>query len=764
MRPRLRDELQITRVGPTSYVLTDPASGARYTFSPPERQLLHLLDGQRELAEIRRDFRARFGHDVSERSLRDFVHQLDAAGLLRRENGEKPRPAAPPPRDLLDRHPHVPHSASVRINRRLDWLVLLAGWTLHPLLLPAHLALIAVGVVALVRNFDLYLFDMTALADEVPLWVLLPLSLAQTILFMNLPRELAVAMACRRFGGWVRWFGVFWLNGLLPFFLCDTGDSISRMSTRGRWTVLLAGMVCQSWLGAFYTLMWRMNEPLSFPAIFGMLQILPWMVATVLHLNVFVRLDAYRILCVLRGDARLWERARAETDAWLAGRPAPEPLAPRERFWLRVYGLGWHAWVWILRILYIVGGTAWLLLRMGGSGALLAAVAFVVWYRQPIGRWLMSAGAGSLIRAGGRWWIRWPVRIVILAGLIALGFAPYAHEVGGECFVAPAAEHGIRSQLADEIVKIHVDEGTWVQPGDLIATLSGREVLAACDERAAELREAQADLDLLLAGAREEDIAMAEQEVQLWRVRVEYAETELNRVKDLVERGVGDAEELRRAQVERDSSAQLLQTAQEKLKRVREGARPEEIEAARARVESARARLAYAQTQKELLQIRTPIAGRVITPNVRQRQGQVVAAGELIAVVQDTRTLRVVIDADEMATVCAPGQRAICRFWGLGGQAIEGHVASVTSAAFDEHQLRIDSVRTDREALVEQASRRPRTSYHVRVYVDLARQDPRLRPGMTGEARIVIGPGRFWEALWRPVARYFRVAVWSWLP
>ncbi len=760
-RVRLRPDVRIVRTGPQHYVLFDPRTGKRFTFSPRERQLLHLLDGRNDLAGIRTMARERYGLEVSRRDVRDFVNQLAEAALL--ADGARDSTAAAP-RDLFDEHPQVPSTTDPRLNRRLDLLVLLFGWAYHPLLLPAYLAFIAVGAVELVRHFDLYLYDMTVLADEVPVWALMPLSLLQTIVFMNLPRELAVATACRRFGGWVRWFGVFWLNGMLPFFLCETGDSISRMSMRGRWTVLLSGLIAHSLLGAFYTLLWRMSEPHSFPAVFGMLQILPWFVATFLHLNIFVRLDLYRMLCVVRGDPQLWERARAETDAWLSMRPSPQALAPDERFWLRVYGLGWHVWIWLLRLAYVLGGGGWLVLRMGGGGALLFAVVLIAWYRKPIGRLAMAVTPSSWTRGGGKWWIRWPVRLVILLGIVALGFIPYTHEVGGDCRVAPAAEQGIRAQVTDEVIEVRVKEGDWVEAGDVIATLSGREARAARDERAAEVRAAQADLDLLLAGSRQEDITLAEQEVALWRVRLEYAQSEFTRVDDLLKRGVGDEQEVRDARVEVDSSQELLGSAQEKLKRVKEGARPEEIEAARARVESAAARLAYAETQVSLLTIRAPIAGRIVTPNVRQRVGQVVQSGELIATVQDTRTLSIVVDADETATAVREGLDVKCRLWGLDGALVKGVVREVCSVAFDEQELQIDSVRSDREALIEQSSARPRTERRVRLFVDLERQDGRLRPGMTGKARIVLGDDLLWRAVWRPIARYFKVAVWSWLP
>jgi hypothetical protein len=52
----------------------------------------------------------------------------------------------------------------------------------------------------------------------------------------------------------------------------------------------------------------------------------------------------------------------------------------------------------------------------------------------------------------------------------------------------------------------------------------------------------------------------------------------------------------------------------------------------------------------------------------------------------------------------------------------------------------------------------------VRILVNLDEANPKLLAGMTGEARVVVDEDFFWDALWRPIERFFLVEVWSWLP
>jgi HlyD family secretion protein len=294
-------------------------------------------------------------------------------------------------------------------------------------------------------------------------------------------------------------------------------------------------------------------------------------------------------------------------------------------------------------------------------------------------------------------------------------------------------------------------------------------VVSAHAEAAASLREAEAQLALLLAGSRPEDIRVARDQVEIAKGRLAFQQAELKRQENLLQNNVATVSEIDKARAEHHTAKNLLESAEEDLARILGGARLEEVEEARARVESARANLDHAERQLQLIKLVAPISGRVVTPNLDARSGQVAEVGDLIAVILDTAHLRLEIAADETAApLVKPGMSVKARLRGLDGSAITATVRSVSSAASNAAEFRVDAVRTDREVLFERSLESPADdSFHFRVYADLddpGVEEDKLLPGMTGYARIMVGEDVFWRAVIRPFARYFLTDVWSWLP
>jgi multidrug resistance efflux pump len=352
----------------------------------------------------------------------------------------------------------------------------------------------------------------------------------------------------------------------------------------------------------------------------------------------------------------------------------------------------------------------------------------------------------------------------LLATIIACGFIPWNYEIGGPCHLVPGRETGVRVQIVDEITRIHVKEGDFVEKGQLIAELAVREELAGLARAAAELRQAKARLRLLETGARDEDRAIALQRVELWKIQLAYYEAELKRNQDLLQERAASAADVEKSLQSRDGAQTALVSAQQALKRVEDGAREEEIEAQKAEVERVEAEFEHFKKQVELRHITAPFAGRIVTKDVMLREGHAVQPGDLIAVIHDSQRLRAEIAADESAAVrVRPGMRAKLRLNGTDGQLIIGEVVHVAHKAIEAKQFDQEAFRSDRETRVEEILNNDE-SMRVRVDVEIEPGDVSLVPGMTGEARIVVSEDQLWRALWRPVLRFFRVDVWSWLP
>jgi len=170
-----------------------------------------------------------------------------------------------------------------------------------------------------------------------------------------------------------------------------------------------------------------------------------------------------------------------------------------------------------------------------------------------------------------------------LAGLLAaplLVFGRIGLRVSGEFKILPVDHVEVRAEVEGIVERVAVEEGMAVEAGALIARLSDREYRAALRRVTAETDEKRAQLKMLKAGPRAEEIAIARTAVEKGVERLAYARRHLEMLdlgRDLVSRKEYD--EAREAVAVRDKE---LKEAREKLGMLLAGNRPEEIEAAEA--------------------------------------------------------------------------------------------------------------------------------------------------------------------------------------
>ena len=136
------------------------------------------------------------------------------------------------------------------------------------------------------------------------------------------------------------------------------------------------------------------------------------------------------------------------------------------------------------------------------------------------------------------------------------------------------------------------------------------------------LEAAQAEYAVATQGATEQQLAVAEARIQEAQARVAMAESRL----PAAEAGVASAQA-------------ALSSAQASLRRLREGALPEEVAVSEARIRTAKAQLASAIAQVELGQIIAPFDGRVGA--VHARTGELVSAGQALVLLGDTNEMHV---------------------------------------------------------------------------------------------------------------------------
>jgi HlyD family secretion protein len=328
--------------------------------------------------------------------------------------------------------------------------------------------------------------------------------------------------------------------------------------------------------------------------------------------------------------------------------------------------------------------------------------------------------------------------------------------------------HGVTLSLPSggTVAEVLAAEGENVQAGQVLLRLTAARQAAAAVAQAqaasrrarayaAELRAgpraqeidaargtlavAQARLDQLRAGARSEERAQVQWEVEQARAGLRAADDDLRRAEQLLTSGAVSQQYVAQSRATRDRAAAVVASAEERLHLVQSGPRAEEVRAAEADVRRARAQLdlvragarpqalaaanaeaaaaeaAVRQAQAVLAEteLRTPIAGTVTFIGVRA--GEFAAPGTTVAAVADVSSWRIeTTDLTELHVArIRPGDPVKATFDGIPGLTLAGRVAAVEGLGI---------------------TKQGDITYEVLITLD--RQDPRLRWNMTAAVAI----------------------------
>jgi multidrug resistance efflux pump len=223
-----------------------------------------------------------------------------------------------------------------------------------------------------------------------------------------------------------------------------------------------------------------------------------------------------------------------------------------------------------------------------------------------------------------------------------------------------------------------VHEGSRVQAGQLIVTLSCGPFEAETQARDAQLRAAQAVLDRVRHGPRSEEITVAEAAVGYSKARAEEAEKTYERTQALREGvSVTTARILETLRDARVSAAQLAE-ARAKLALLRAGSREEDIREAEARRNAAAAQLEEARAQLDQCSVRAPVDGVVVdvVANPGQFMSLAVPAPLLHLVRDGSLHVRAEVDPRDLPRVCA-AQPATVTVDSFPNPAIRAQVESI---------------------------------------------------------------------------------------
>jgi HlyD family secretion protein len=280
-----------------------------------------------------------------------------------------------------------------------------------------------------------------------------------------------------------------------------------------------------------------------------------------------------------------------------------------------------------------------------------------------------------------------------------------------------ATEIHVATKLGGTLQWFTLQEGDTVIAGQVVARMDTVDVGLALAGARADRDQVDADLRLRLAGARTEDIAEAQTQVDRAQADLTGAQSDLSRMQGLLDLGSGAVKARDDARTRRDVAAASLAGAQERLRKLRSLSRPQEIDGARARLAATHARVDQLRQQLTDAVVHSPRAGIVTAKTVEQ--GELVAPGATLAVITDLHDAWLTAYVGELDLArLRVGQPAQVRT--DDGQTRQGTVTAIASQA--EFTPKNVQTREERVKLV------------YRVKIALHNEDGLFKPGMPAEA------------------------------
>ena len=227
---------------------------------------------------------------------------------------------------------------------------------------------------------------------------------------------------------------------------------------------------------------------------------------------------------------------------------------------------------------------------------------------------------------------------------------------------------------AGRITKLDVERGDQVEPGQLLFALENDSQVAARNQAASELAQAESDLADLQKGDRPEDLAIIQAQLDKARASLELSAPRLQRREKLVKNSIVAEEDLDQARSEILADRGNIAEYEARLAEAKLPARADKIASAEKLVEARRAALADAEWRLSRRLEKAPAAGRV--EDVFFRVGETASAGQgIVSLLTPERIkLRFFVPEPQLATIvvgqkiavscdsCAPNLTATISF------------------------------------------------------------------------------------------------------
>lgn len=825
--PRVRDGLTIQPISPTEYVVKRADSREYFSIGPQEACLLELLNGQNSVEDIQATFEFHFQSSLSEEDLREFISAVEPLGLFRPTTKAASRAARTESsqtsvggddyreaeskdhsrKESLTSEPTTKKKKPQLRDQSLFYYriplcdpdiflsklvkVIPFVWTRGFLFVAACLMLTALCVtISSSAQLAAGVSDIRGLGDAICFIVV--------IVVCTSMHETAHGATLKRFGGEVHDSGLM-LMFFTPCMYCNVSDAWLLPDKWKRLAITAAGAICDLFVWALAVFIWRLTVPGVLVNKLALFTMAMCGARSLMNFNPLLRLDGYYLLSDWLSIPNLRPRAldywmgHMRWFLWGASRP---PWVPENRILLFYGFVCWAFALTFLNVIFVqffeyMGG------QFGLTGLVLVGLLLSFACRRVFKGLFESELSIMLKTRHGRTTI-WAVGI--LAALALLFFVPVRSTTSGDFEVRPGNIVQVHVPVGGIVEQIFVEDGCVVEEGQTIAELKSSSLESDIIKTEDMVREVEANLRRLKAGARPEELEAAkdrvrrltewyelgadelqqarlahEQEllVQDHRIReitaeLEHARQDIEHSENLYRQGALAGAQLRQQrlqvlqiesrlaqtqasmtaakatgvkskQAEISRRAQELADAKDRLQILQAGSRPEEIAAEEARLERASHELAFQKSRLEKLKLVAPTSGIFSAPRLKERIGLAVLQDSLFCTIEKPETSRVEIAVSEdEAALLKPGQPVTLKARAIPFETFEATVEGISPVAL--------------KGTTGENS--------VTVHCQIQNPDGRLKSGMTGFGRVTRGWNTIGMMLLTRGIRYLRTEFW----
>lgn len=327
------------------------------------------------------------------------------------------------------------------------------------------------------------------------------------------------------------------------------------------------------------------------------------------------------------------------------------------------------------------------------------------------------------------------VPLLVLAAACAPAADPNQLRVSGH---VEATEVRLAPEMGGRVLSLAVKEGDRIQSGATVLTIDATDLQLAIARAKTEQASAEAQVRLVRASARSEDVKQAEAQVEAAKAEIPAAKAELDaatadlqRFDLLLARKSGSQKQRDDAATRRDVAQARVEAAQKRVEaaeatvaRVKAGARREEVAVAESRIATAQAAIASLEDQLKDATLVSPVTG-IVTEKLAE-MGEVVAPRAPVVVITDLDHAWADVYVPEPAVPRITLGQPATLFTDAGGQGLPGTVTFISpKAEFTPRN-------------VQTADERAKLVYRIRVTVD--NSSGVLKQGMPVDAELALAP------------------------